>query len=72
MQDRNRFQLDAFLFTILWVFFLCIVSAGFLIAVLAGTVSLPTEIVNVFPFLTVAVLILAFGVARTAFSYWSI
>ncbi len=72
MQDRNQFQLDVLVFTIISLFFFCIVSAGFLIGVQVGTVSPPAEIVSVFPFLTAALLILAFGVALTAFLYWSI
>lgn len=72
MQDRYHFQLDVLLFTIVLLFFFCIVSAGFLIGVLVGTVSLPAEIVTGFAFLAVALLILALGVALTAFLYGSI
>lgn len=71
MQDRNQFQLDVLVFTIILLSVFCIVSAGFLIGVLVGTVRLPAEIVNGFPFLTLAVLILALALALTAFIYGS-
>lgn len=72
MQDPKRSQLDALVITISLLTVFCIISAGFLIGVLAGTVSVPAEMATVFPFLMIALLILVFGVVLTAFLYWSI
>ena len=72
MQDKNQFQLDLSVFTGILLAIFVIGSAGFLIGILVGNVALPADPVTVLPFLTVAFFILIFGVALTAFVYWSI